>query len=88
MKSLAVEIHHFVSHSCAQSVQTPSSKCNFFRLAVFYSWVFLSAPLSIRGTSALAGCVVCGTIKKEVIGHYTVVLKNTFSAESYVVYDT
>lgn len=64
-KSLNLElpIHHFVSHSCARSVWTPSSKCNSFRLAVFYSWVPLSAPLSSRGTAAPGGCRACGTIR-------------------------
>lgn len=58
-------IHHFVSHSCARAVWTPSSKSDSFRLAVFYSCGPLSAPLGSGRTSG--GCIACGTIKKDVI---------------------
>lgn len=77
-KSLGPErlIHLFVSHSCAGSVWTPSSKNNSFRLAVFHSWVPLSAPLSSGRTSG--GCIACGTIRKDVTTYYLQHQKSTF----------
>lgn len=59
-----------------------------FRLAVFYSWVPLSAPLSSGRTSG--GCIACGTIRKDVISYYLQYQKNTSQtarrAGSYAAY--